>query len=154
MCSRSATGSCEARSRWIATTPQTQEVEFEVDRNDRPSRKFGTFRTLPAGEQLGLQIGGFARITRGLDGTEVRALVFGLDGRRTYGAHLHNAPCSAADPGGMHYKHDPAGAAMPPNELWLSSTDDPLAGITSNAAVWPACLGAPTGLLGPRRSRS
>jgi LVIVD repeat len=112
--------------------PQTQEVEFEVDRNDRPSRKFGTFGTLPAGEQLGLRIGGFARITRGLDGTEVRALVFGLDGRTTYGAHLHNAPCSAADPGGGHYKNDLLGEAMPPNELWLSSTDDPLAGIISN----------------------
>jgi hypothetical protein len=56
----------------------------------------------------------------------------GLGARRDDGGRPKVAPCSAADPGGMHYKHDPAGAAMPPNELWLSSTDDPLEGITSN----------------------
>ena len=28
---------------------------------------------------------------------------------------------------------DPAGPPMPPNELWLSSSGDPTAGITSNA---------------------
>jgi hypothetical protein len=111
--------------------PQTQEVLFDVDRRDRPSRKFGTFATLPAGTQMGLQLGGFARITRSLDGTDVRALVFGLDPRTTYGAHLHNLPCSTME-GGAHYKNDPAGEAMPPNELWLSSTDDAMAGISSN----------------------
>jgi hypothetical protein len=111
--------------------PQTQEVLFDVDRRDRPSRKFGTFTTLPAGTDMGLSIGGFARITRSLGGTEVRALVFGLGPRTTYGAHLHNLPCSTME-GGTHYKNDPAGAAMPPNELWLSSTEDPMAGMTSN----------------------
>jgi hypothetical protein len=99
--------------------------------SDRLSLKFGTFDTLPAGDSLGLRIGGFALITRSREGTNVKALVFGLARRTTYGAHLHNAPCSAME-GGMHYKDDPAGPAMPPNELWLSSTDDPMAGITSN----------------------
>ena len=111
--------------------PQTQEELFDVDRDDRPSRKLGTFSTLPEGEARGLRIGGFARITRGLDGTKVRAVVFGLAPRTTYGAHLHDQPCSV-NAGGAHYKDDPAGAAMPPNELWLSSSGDPMAGITSN----------------------
>ena len=41
---------------------------------------------------------------------------------------------SDANPGGAHYVHDPAGPSVPPNELWLSSTDDPTAGITANPA--------------------
>jgi hypothetical protein len=55
-------------------------------------------------------------------------------GRHRYAAHLHNAPCSAANPGGGHYKDDPAGLSEPPNELWLSSTTDPKGGITANPA--------------------
>jgi Cu/Zn superoxide dismutase len=93
----------------------------------------GTFQTLPDGAAMGLEIEGFAAITRSDAGTEVKAVVRGLEPGTTYAAHLHNAPCSDANPGGGHYKNDPAGASMPPNELWLSSTDDPMAGITANA---------------------
>ena len=82
---------------------------------------------------MGLEIDGFATIKRTHDGTSVKAIARGLARRTTYAAHLHNASCSAADPGGGHYKHDPAGPSMPPNELWLSSTRDPMAGITTNA---------------------
>jgi hypothetical protein len=32
----------------------------------------------------------------------------------------------------VHYKNDPAGPSAPPNELWLSSTENPTAGITAN----------------------
>jgi len=92
----------------------------------------GSFATLPAGTELGLEIEGIAKITRSDDGTSVKAVVRGLDPGTTYAAHLHNAPCSDPNPGGGHYKNDPAGPAEPPNELWLSSTDDPTAGITAN----------------------
>jgi hypothetical protein len=92
----------------------------------------GTFQTLPDGAAMGLEIEGIAQITRTDSGTEVKAVVRGLVPATTYAAHLHNAPCSAANPGGAHYKNDPAGPSTPPNELWLSSTDDPMAGITSN----------------------
>ena len=93
----------------------------------------GTFQTLPDGAAMGLAIEGFATITRSDAGTEVKVVVRGLEPGITYAAHLHNAPCSAANPGGAHYKDDPAGPSVPPNELWLSSTDDPMAGITANA---------------------
>lgn len=97
------------------------------------SHDWGVFQTLPEGTAMGLDIHGFARITRSSRGTDVKALVWGLGPRTTYAAHLHNAPCSLpGNPGGAHYKDDPAGPSMPPNELWLSSTGDPLAGITSN----------------------
>lgn len=92
----------------------------------------GTLETLPAGADLGLQIEGIAQLTRTDDGTFAKVVVRGLEPGATYAAHLHNAPCSDANPGGAHYKDDPLGAAMPPNELWLSSTDDPMAGITAN----------------------
>jgi hypothetical protein len=104
--------------------------------DDRPvSKDWGVFRTLPDGAAMGLEIRGFAQITRSSRGTDVKALAWGLSPRTTYAAHLHNAPCSLpGNPGGGHYKDDPAGPSMPPNELWLSSTGDPLAGITSNPA--------------------
>jgi Cu-Zn family superoxide dismutase len=110
-------------------------VGATADRDDRVSKRIGVFRTLPAGDEMGLRIKGFAVITRSSRGTNVYALAWGLDPRTTYGAHLHNAPCSLpGNPGGGHYMDDPTGEAMPPNELWLSTSSDPLAGITSNAA--------------------
>jgi hypothetical protein len=123
---------------------QTQERLFRRDRDedddddededdDDVSKQRGVFTTLPDGTAMGLTISGFAKITRSEDGTKVKAVVRGLAPRTTYAAHLHNAPCSAANPGGGHYMNVPGGPAMPPNELWLSSTDDPFAGITSNA---------------------
>lgn len=92
----------------------------------------GTFQTLAAGTDLGLQIEGIAQLTRTDDGTLAKVVVRGLEPGTTYAAHLHNAPCSDTNPGGGHYKDDPAGPSEPPNELWLSSTDDPKAGITAN----------------------
>jgi hypothetical protein len=82
---------------------------------------------------MGLTIEGIAQIIRSEDGTAVKAVVRGLEPDTTYAAHLHNAPCSDPNPGGGHYKDDPAGPSEPPNELWLSSTGDPTAGITANS---------------------
>lgn len=105
------------------------------DRDDITSKRWGVFRTLPDGTAMDLRIRGFAVITRSSRGTNVYALAWGLRPRTTYAAHLHNAPCSEPNnPGGGHYKNDPAGPPMPPNELWLSTSSDPMAGITSNAA--------------------
>jgi hypothetical protein len=101
---------------------------------DSATKAGGTFATLPAGTELGLEIEGIAQIKRTGDSTAVKAIVRGLEPGTTYAAHLHNAPCSDANPGGAHYKNDPLGPSVPPNELWLSSTDDPTAGITANEA--------------------
>ena len=97
-----------------------------------PAKVRGTFQTLPEGAAMGLEIEGFATLTRSDAGTSAKVVVRGLEPATTYAAHLHDAPCSAANPGGGHYRNDPAGPGMPPNELWLSSTDDPTAGIRSN----------------------
>ena len=63
------------------------------------SKRWGVFRTLPEGTAMGLRIRGFALIIRSSRGTDVNALAWGLDPRTTYGAHLHNAPCSDRQPG-------------------------------------------------------
>ena len=97
-----------------------------------PTKVRGEFQTLPDSAAMGLDIEGFAELTRSDAGTEVKVVVRGLEPATTYAAHLHNAPCSE-NAGGSHYKNDPAGPSMPPNELWLSSTDDPMAGIRSNS---------------------
>jgi Cu/Zn superoxide dismutase len=96
------------------------------------TKERGTFTTLPDGTAMGLTIDGIAEITRTASGTEVKVQVRGLEPGTTYAAHLHNAPC-AVNAGGGHYQDVPGGLAAPPNELWLSSTDDPTAGITANA---------------------
>ena len=91
----------------------------------------GRFSTLPAGEDMGLEIRGVAVLHRSWDGTSGRVIVRGLEPDVTYASHLHNAPCSV-NLGGGHYQDVPGGLAEPPNELWFSSTDDPFAGITAN----------------------
>ena len=109
-------------------------ADDDRDDDERSATKLqGEFMTLPDGAAMGLTIEGVAKIKRSEDGTVVKGRARGLQPRTTYAAHLHNLPCSDPNPGGGHYKHDPAGPAVPPNELWLSSTDDPQAGITSNS---------------------
>lgn len=88
----------------------------------------------PFAENTDLDIEGHARIVRGKGWTKVRVNVRGLEPRTTYGSHLHDSPCDV-NQGGAHYKHDPAGPAEPPNELWPSSKPkDQTAGLTSNPA--------------------
>ncbi len=93
----------------------------------------GRFSTLPAGEALGLEIGGVAVLTRTGSATRGTVVLRGLEPGVTYAAHLHNAACSAANPGGGHYQDVVGGPGVPPNELWFSSTGDPTAGITTHA---------------------
>ena len=118
-------------SRWILPIGCTLLALGLIAPAAAATAEHGTFSTLPAGQQMGLSIEGIAQIRRSADGTRAMVHVRGLVPGTTYAAHLHNAPCSVNE-GGGHYKNDPSGPAMPPNELWLSSTDDPLAGITAN----------------------
>jgi hypothetical protein len=95
------------------------------------SVEHGKFTTLPAGTAMGLEVRGVALLKRDRDGTWAKLVAHGLTPDALYAAHLHDAPC-AVNEGGGHYKDDPAGPAEPPNELWLSSTSDPKAGVTAN----------------------
>ena len=89
---------------------------------------FGQFEGLG-----GQEIGGVAVLSRTSAGTVGVIMVNGLEPGRTYAAHLHNAACSATNPGGGHYQDVSGAGSSPPNELWFSSTRDPFDGITANA---------------------
>ena len=52
------------------------------------------------------------------DATIVSLHVTGLTPGGQYASHVHAAPCAVEAADG-HYKHDPAGPAAPPNEIWL-----------------------------------
>jgi len=93
----------------------------------------GRFHSLPAGTSMGLTITGEALLVRFDNTTRASIAVSGLKPGAKYAAHVHTAPCSAANPGGGHYKYDPNGAGAPPNELWLSSTGSPTGGIRANS---------------------
>lgn len=90
-----------------------------------------------------------AVLTRTASQTIGRVVVLGLDGGSTYAAHLHNQPCGAANPGGGRYMHVPGGGSVPPNELWLSSSDDPTDGVTANAAGVASGKGTARWVAGP-----
>ena len=65
-------------------------------------------------------IGGHAQMVRDASGSTIVSLhVEGLTPGGTYVSHVHAAPCAVGAADG-HYKHDPAGAATPPNEIWLN----------------------------------
>lgn len=49
--------------------------------------------------------------------TVVQLHARGLVPGRQYASHVHAAPCGVGEADG-HYKHDPAGAPTPPNEIW------------------------------------
>lgn len=82
----------------------------------------GTFTETATGANLGYDIHGSAKMSIGANGTNVTVNIAGLDPTKSYGSHLHNGTCASG--GGGHYQHDPSGGVTPPNELWLSSTDD------------------------------
>ena len=94
----------------------------------------GRFTTLSTGTGMGLEVEGIAILTRTNTKTTGRVVLHGLQPGVTYAAHLHNMPCAAANPGGGHYQNVVGGLATPPNELWFSSSSNPFAGVTANAA--------------------
>lgn len=77
---------------------------------------FSKLATAPPGTK---QIGGQAAMVLSASGTKVTVTATGLDPKAVYVAHVHSDTCSAADPGGPHYKYAPDGGDEPPNELHL-----------------------------------
>jgi Cu-Zn family superoxide dismutase len=111
----------------------------------------GTFRETAAGAGLGYDIAGSAKLTVSADGTTAKVNVSGLDPTKHYGSHLHNQPCATG--GGGHYQNAEGGAATPPNELWLSSSNNALGTLDPNpggsahgvgSATWVARLNSAT----------
>jgi hypothetical protein len=79
----------------------------------------------------GAAVFGSARLVRSEDSSELAVHVRGLAEETKYPMHLHEGSCGEMGP---HYRHDPQGAAEPPNELWpTSDPEDPEAGVTTDS---------------------
>ena len=74
---------------------------------------------VPFAAGTGGSVGGHAQMVRTASGSTIVSLhADGLVPGRTYASHVHAAPCGLGAADG-HYKHDPSGAPVPPNEIWL-----------------------------------
>jgi len=98
----------------------------------------GDLRPFAAG--AGLDLTGRAQMVRTADGRTIVTLqVEGLAASTTYASHVHKQACADGDADG-HYRFDPAGAATPPNEIWLGFTTNE-AGVGSSDAIADATAG-------------
>lgn len=97
----------------------------------------GEFSAFAAG--AGMAISGRAQLIRTPDGKTIASVhVEGLSPNTAYPSHVHQLPCGTSDADG-HYKHDPAGPATPPNEIWPAFTTNEAGVGNGNAtADWVA----------------
>lgn len=73
---------------------------------------------VPFAAGAGGSLEGHAQMVRTASGATIVSLhVDGLVPGASYASHVHAAPCAVGAADG-HYKHDPAGAPVPPNEIW------------------------------------
>jgi hypothetical protein len=91
------------------------------DGSDVVSGEFELVPGAPPGYQA---LAGAATLERSGGGTTTSLDLSGLEPDTGYVAHLHVGACDAADPGGEHFKFDPAGSDEPPNEIHLEFTTD------------------------------
>ncbi len=111
------------------------------------SGEFVVLDTAPPGSD---DVTGEAWLAQGDAGTTVTIRLTGLEPGTTYTGHLHAAACEE-DNGGDHFRFDPDGSELPPNEVHLGFTaDDAGAGeatITNDAQVGD---GAPSVVVHPQ----
>lgn len=89
----------------------------EVD-GDVEEGEFVVLDTAPPGSD---EVAGEAFLAQDDDGTTVTIRLIGLEPGVEYVSHLHDAACTDGD-GGDHFKFDPAGGDLPPNEVHLGFT--------------------------------
>ena len=80
----------------------------------------GAFALVSTAPKTTKKITGTAKMVLSASGTEVTINAKGLDPKAVYVAHVHADSCSAADPGGPHFKYAPDGGDIPPNEIHLA----------------------------------
>jgi hypothetical protein len=92
---------------------------YEVEGADLTTGTFLLLDTRPEGYD---DVVGEANLARHDGGTTVTIELIGLEADADYISHLHEGDC--ADNGGDHYKFDPKGSDMPPNEIHLAFVAD------------------------------
>lgn len=96
------------------STAETPEIS-----DGSSTGKFAKVSTAPKGTK---KVGGTAEMVLSAAGTEVTITASGLNPKAIYVAHVHADSCSAADPGGAHFKYTADGGDLPPNELHVPVT--------------------------------
>lgn len=91
----------------------------DVEGAELMSASFELLNTRPDGYD---DLTGTADLARHDDGTTVTITFEGLVPDTDFIAHLHEGAC--ADLGGPHFKFDPNGSDMPPNEIHLAFSSD------------------------------
>ena len=135
-----ATGTFRPLAELGAGTPCPQEVIDDAIRlGIDPAVHCGHFGfeppagspTPPEPPEPGPDVRGTASIARTPTSTFAEVVVTGLEPGVTYTAHLHEGTCT--NPTSAHYRNDPNGLDMPPNELWPSDDPtNPTAGLTAD----------------------
>jgi Cu-Zn family superoxide dismutase len=101
----------------------------------------GSFANLPSAPKNLDAVVGLTEMVVGHGKTRITITAAGLDNKGQYFGWLHADSCSAADPGGPHFKFNPAGPDQPPNTLRFPITFEvdrhgsKLNGITADETV-------------------
>lgn len=100
----------------------------EIPGADVVSGSFSRLDTAPSGHEA---VKGTAWLARHDGGTTVTITVQGLVPGTSYMSHVHEDSCAEA--GGDHYRFDPEGSELPPNEIHVAFTADDAGGATMTA---------------------
>jgi hypothetical protein len=125
----SACGNAATPSTTVATAPGEMSMDMNMgDPNATPaaqvagaelsSGEFAVLSTAPPD----VVASGEAILARHTAGTTVTLHFEGLPPDRVFMAHVHEGACHEA--GGPHYRYDPSGSDMPPNEIHLGFSSD------------------------------
>jgi Cu-Zn family superoxide dismutase len=114
----------------------------ELVASDPANRSFsGSFANLPTAPQNLDAVIGLTEMVVGHGKTRITITAAGLDNKGQYFGWLHADSCSAADPGGPHFKFNPSGPDAPPNTVRFDITFEvdrhgsKLNGITADETV-------------------
>jgi hypothetical protein len=94
----------------------------------------GQFKLVPGAPAGFESLAGEATLERADGGTAASLRLTGLEPKTAYVAHLHSEGCDQADPGGPHFKFDPAGGEEPPNEIHLEFSSDAAGSVDAKAS--------------------
>lgn len=92
----------------------------EIQGADLRMGEYAVLDTAPPGVD---DVDGMVWVAQDDSGTTVTTELSGLEPGTDYMLHLHDQACSV-DSGGEHFRFDPDGAEVPPNEIHLAFTAD------------------------------
>ena len=117
-------GCGESESFDVRTQTTTQSTVTASNSTADATTASGTFKLVPKAPRGSEDVRGTAKLIRSDRGTDASIKLGGLPPNVRYASYVHAGSCDQPDPGGPHFKFDPDGADMPPNEIHLPFTSD------------------------------